>query len=115
MGRTAAEALLPYTAERMDAMLDMAKAGLSIDASTLGTSMDVESGVGGGASRDDEFGGFDTAKSEFAHKCPRCGFGCPSRNTPKCVVADQKALAFSEMIGMPFRGRNRYLQLQPSH
>jgi hypothetical protein len=75
MGREAAEALLPYTAERMTAMIDMAKAGMDFDPSVLGDSMAVESGVGGGASKDDsEFGGFDAAKSEFEHKCPRCGF-----------------------------------------
>lgn len=76
MGREAAEALLPYTSERMTAMLDLAKAGADFDPSLLGDSMAAETGVGGGASRDDgEFGGFDAAKSEFAHKCPRCGFG----------------------------------------
>lgn len=75
MGRSAAEALLPYTPERMDAMIDMARAGTDFDSSMLGDSMAAETGVGGGASRDDgEFGGFDTAKSEFEHKCPRCGF-----------------------------------------
>lgn len=75
MGRDTAEALLPYTPERMDAMIDMARAGSSFDPSSLGDSMAAETGVGGGASREDgEFGGFDTAKSEFAHKCPRCAF-----------------------------------------
>ena len=33
MGRSAAEALLPYTPERMDAMIDMARAGTDFDSS----------------------------------------------------------------------------------
>jgi hypothetical protein len=49
MGRTAAELLLPYGSDRMQAMIDMARAGADFDPSLLSDSMAVESGVGGGA------------------------------------------------------------------
>ena len=75
IGLEAAESLLPWTTERLTSMVDMHNAGMGIDPGILdGSLAGAESGVGGGASDADDFKGFDTAKAEFEHRCPKCGF-----------------------------------------
>ena len=51
-----------------------------LDPSVLdGSLAGAASGVGGGASNGDDFAGFDTAKSEFAHKCRSSWSRCRGR------------------------------------
>ena len=77
LGRDQAINLLPFTDQRIDAMIDLAMAEMDVSAQALADSIAAaETGVGGGSSdRDaDEFKSFDPDKTKFAAECPRCKF-----------------------------------------